>query len=71
MTKEYAVVVGVVLASFVLLYLNPPKLQNKRYEAEGDSCPNPSWHALILFVFGTALYAFVNTWSCKPNHSRF
>ena len=62
MKKDYFVIVSVVVLAFLLLYFNPELFQNKRYLANGNNCPDASWHALILFIFGTILYFFVHTY---------
>lgn len=67
MTKDYLVVALMALTAFLLLYFNPPVFQNKHYKAGGNSCPNASWHALLLLAVGTALYIFINKYSCSTN----
>ena len=64
MNKDYLVILLMALVSFLLIYFNPAALQNKRYMANGDSCPNASWHALVLLVIGTGLYVFLNKYKC-------
>ena len=65
MNKEYLVVVLMAVAVFLLLHFNPAGFQNKNYDATGNECPNASWHALILLLFGTCLYVFVNKYQCS------
>ena len=62
--KDYLVIALMALAAFLMLYYNPAALQNKRYKANGDACPNPSWHALILLLIGTGLYVFFHKYKC-------
>lgn len=58
-SKDYLVVLLMALAAFVLLSLNPSALQNKRYKVDGDSCPDASWHALLLLLIGTAAFVYI------------
>lgn len=64
MNKDYLVIVLVALTAFVLSYMNPASLQNKRYHHDGDSCPNPSYYGLILLAVGTGLYYLVHNMKC-------
>ncbi len=64
MNKDYLVITLMALVSFLLLYFNPAALQNKRYKANGNTCPNASWHGLILLALGTALYVFLHNYQC-------
>ena len=64
MNKDYLVIALMALAAFLLLYFNPAALQNKRYQANGNTCPNASWHALVLLLIGTGLYVFFNKYQC-------
>ena len=65
-TKEYLVILLVVVVAYLLLLLNPTSLQNKNYKLDGNTCPNPGWHALVLLIVGTLLFVFVNRYSVTP-----
>jgi hypothetical protein len=67
MNKDYLVIALMALAAFLLSYFNPAGLQNKRYKANGDQCPNASWHGLILLLIGTGLYVFFHKYKCLAN----
>jgi hypothetical protein len=56
MSKNYLVIVLLLVVTFILLQLNPVALQNKRYKLLGDSCPNPLWYTVILWLVGTTMY---------------
>ena len=64
MNKDYLVIALMALAAFLMLHANPEALQNKRYKHGGNSCPDASWHALILLLIGTGLYAFFHKYQC-------
>lgn len=64
MNKDYLVIVLMALTAFLLIQLNPAAFQNKRYQVNGNTCPNASWHGLILLLVGTALYVFLHKYKC-------
>lgn len=64
MNKNYALVVLMVVSTFILLQLNLPNLQNKLYHKNGTACPDAAWTSLILLVVGTVMYLFINNYSC-------
>ena len=64
MNKDYLVIVLMALAAFLLIYFNPSGLQNKRYKANGNACPNASWYGLLLLLIGTGLYVFFKKFKC-------
>lgn len=64
-SKEYLVIVLLAVFVFVMLLTNPQSLQNKNYKLNGDACPNPAWHAIIVLLVGTALFLFVSRYQIK------
>lgn len=64
-SKEYLVIVLLAVFVFIMLMANPQSLQNKNYKLDGDSCPNPAWHAILVLVVGTALFIFVSRYQIK------
>lgn len=62
-SKEYLVIVLLAVLVFVLLLTNPQSLQNKNYRADGDQCPNPMWHAIVVLVVGTVLFMFFSRYT--------
>lgn len=64
MNKDYLVIVLMALTTFLLIHTNPVSLQNKRYHADGNTCPDAAWHSLIILLVGTGLYTFFHKYQC-------